>query len=228
MLARTKGAPSFSSNGRVPGARRLRGRRRWTRRSSDAVLEQVKRELGASRIGSSTTRSGSCSGTFHGNRSGFSWSRIFEPNVMALLYLARKTAPAMIEAGRGAIVVNGQTPRRCGGKSNYAGFRANQGPRQRILAESIAPRPLAPKGVHVAPCAHRRGDRCRVGRGKVLPNAPDDFFFIQPDDHPPKKSGHVAQPTAPAPWSFNVESSALLARLGKQERKHDSARGSPA
>ena len=45
----------------------------------------------------------------------------FEVNVMGLLYLARALAPAMIEAGRGAIMVTGNTAARRG-MPRFAGF----------------------------------------------------------------------------------------------------------
>jgi NAD(P)-dependent dehydrogenase (short-subunit alcohol dehydrogenase family) len=52
--------------------------------------------------------------------------RNFRVNVMGLLYLAREVAPAMIEAGNGAILVTGNTSA-VRGKANFAGFRADQG-----------------------------------------------------------------------------------------------------
>jgi short-subunit dehydrogenase len=71
----------------------------------------------------------------------------FQINTMALLYLARRLAPAMVEAGEGAIVVTGNTSA-LRGKPRFAGFAPTKAA-QRILAESIA-RELGPKGVHVA------------------------------------------------------------------------------
>ena len=73
--------------------------------------------------------------------------RNFQVNVMALLHLVRRTAPAMIEAGRGAIVVTGNTSA-LRGKANFAGFAPTKAA-QRVLTESIA-RELGPKGIHVA------------------------------------------------------------------------------
>src|SRR5439155_13939371 len=74
-------------------------------------------------------------------------NRNFQVNTMALLYLARRLAPAMIEAGAGAIVASGNTSA-LRGKSTFAGFAPTKAA-QRILAESMA-RELGPKGVHVA------------------------------------------------------------------------------
>ena len=47
--------------------------------------------------------------------------RNFEINTLALLHLARLAAPAMIEAGRGAILCTGNTST-YRGKANFAGF----------------------------------------------------------------------------------------------------------
>ena len=64
-----------------------------------------------------------------------------------MLYLARKVAPAMIDAGRGAILVTGNTSA-MRGKARFAYFAPTKAA-QRILAQSMA-RDLGPKGVHVA------------------------------------------------------------------------------
>lgn len=97
----------------------------------------------------------------------------FEINTMALFHLARLTAPAMVAAGEGAIIVTGNTSAQRG-RAAFAGFAPTKAA-QRILAESLA-RDLGPKGVHVAyliidavidvPWARQR-----------LPEKPDDFFI---------------------------------------------------
>jgi NAD(P)-dependent dehydrogenase (short-subunit alcohol dehydrogenase family) len=74
-------------------------------------------------------------------------NRNFQTNTMGLLYLARRFAPAMVSAGRGAIVVTGNTSA-LRGRPGFAGFAPTKAA-QRILAESMA-RDLGPKGVHVA------------------------------------------------------------------------------
>ncbi|MDA9509875.1 short-chain dehydrogenase [Bradyrhizobium sp. CCBAU 11386] len=71
----------------------------------------------------------------------------FEVNVMGLLYLAREVAPDMVNRGRGAILVTGNTSS-IRGKANFAGFAPTKAA-QRILAESIA-REMWPLGVHVS------------------------------------------------------------------------------
>lgn len=97
----------------------------------------------------------------------------FEINTMALFHLARLTAPAMVAAGEGAILVTGNTSAQRG-RAAFAGFAPTKAA-QRILAESLA-RDLGPKGVHVAyliidavidvPWARER-----------FPQKPDDFFI---------------------------------------------------
>lgn len=67
----------------------------------------------------------------------------FDVNVMALLHLARLTAPAMIEAGEGAIIVTGNTSA-LRGRAKFAGFAPTKAA-QRILSEAMA-RELGPKG----------------------------------------------------------------------------------
>ena len=71
----------------------------------------------------------------------------FAINTMALLHLARGVAPAMLEAGEGAILVTGNTSA-YRGKAKSAGFAPSKAA-QRVLAESLA-RSLGPRGIHVA------------------------------------------------------------------------------
>src|SRR3546814_5205532 len=77
--------------------------------------------------------------------------RNFEINTMALLHLARLTTPAMVAAGKGALIVTGNTSA-LRGKASFAGFAPTKAA-QRILAESLA-RDLGPKGVHEIGRAH--------------------------------------------------------------------------
>ena len=99
--------------------------------------------------------------------------RNFQVNVMGLLYLAREVAADMIKAGRGTILVTGNTSA-IRGKANFAGFAPTKAA-QRILSESIA-RELGPLGIHVAYVlidvvidVPRMRER--------LPEAPDAFFI---------------------------------------------------
>jgi len=99
----------------------------------------------------------------------------FRVNVTSLLVLAQELAPAMVEAGHGAIAVTGNTSARRG-KAEFAGFAPTKAA-QRILAESLA-RSLGPKGVHVAYVVTDAVIDVPWTR-KAFPDRPDDFF-IQP------------------------------------------------
>ena len=122
----------------------------------------------------------------------------FQVNTMGLLYLARRVAPAMVAAGKGAIIVTGNTSA-LRGRANFAGFAPTKAA-QRILAESMA-RDLGAKGVHVAyividavidvPWARER-----------FKDKPDDFFIAPAAIA--DEAWHVANQPRSA-WSFNVE-----------------------
>jgi NAD(P)-dependent dehydrogenase (short-subunit alcohol dehydrogenase family) len=125
-------------------------------------------------------------------------NRNFQVNAMGLLYLARRLAPAMIDAGKGTIIATGNTSA-LRGKARFAGFAPTKAA-QRILAEAMA-RELGPKGVHVAyividavidvPWTRERY--------KDKPNE----FFIKPAAIA-EEAWHVAKQDRSA-WSFNVE-----------------------
>lgn len=102
--------------------------------------------------------------------------RNFQVNVMALLHLARATAPAMAENGGGALIVTGNTSA-LRGRANFAGFAPTKAA-QRILAESIA-RQMGPKGVHVAYVIIDAVIDLAWTRARFK-DAADDFF-IKPD-----------------------------------------------
>ena len=125
-------------------------------------------------------------------------NRNFQVNTMALLHLARRLAPGMIEAGQGAIIASGNTSA-LRGKANFAGFAPTKAA-QRILAESIA-RELGPKGVHVAYVLIDAVIDLEWTR-KRWPDAPDDFF-IKPAAIA-DEVWHVVHQDRSA-WSFNVE-----------------------
>lgn len=122
----------------------------------------------------------------------------FHTNVMALLRLARRLAPAMIEKREGAIIVTGNTSS-LRGKSHFAGFAPTKAA-QRILAESMA-RELGPLGVHVAYVLIDAVIDVPWAR-KMYPDAPDDFF-IQPAAIAGEIAHVIQQPRSA--WSFNVE-----------------------
>lgn len=104
-------------------------------------------------------------------------ARNFEVNTMALLHLAQSTAPAMIDAGEGAIICTGNTSA-FRGSAKFAGFAPTKAA-QRILAEAMA-RDLGPKGVHVAYVAIDAVIDLAWTRERYADK--DDGFFCQPDD----------------------------------------------
>ncbi|HUI26474.1 MAG TPA: SDR family NAD(P)-dependent oxidoreductase [Candidatus Kryptonia bacterium] len=125
-------------------------------------------------------------------------NRNFQTNAMGLLYLARRLAPAMIEAGKGAIVATGNTSA-ARGKATFAAFAPTKAA-QRILAESMA-RYLGPKGVHVAYVIIDAVIDLEWTR-RLQSNKPDEFF-CKPDDIA-AEIWHVVHQERSA-WSFNVE-----------------------
>jgi NAD(P)-dependent dehydrogenase (short-subunit alcohol dehydrogenase family) len=122
----------------------------------------------------------------------------FQVNTMALLYLARRLAPAMVAAGEGAIIASGNTSA-LRGKAGFAGFAPTKAA-QRILAESIA-RDLGPKGVHVAYVLIDAVIDLEWTR-KRFPDAPNEFFLTPAAIA--DEIWHVAHQDKCA-WSFNVE-----------------------
>ncbi|MGY1529847.1 SDR family NAD(P)-dependent oxidoreductase [Luteimonas sp. A649] len=122
----------------------------------------------------------------------------FDINTMALFNLARLTAPAMVEAGEGALIVTGNTSAQRG-REGFAGFAPTKAA-QRILAESLA-RDLGPKGVHVAYLIIDAVIDVPWQRER-LPEAADDFFIS-----PASIAGevwHLAHQPRDA-WSFLAE-----------------------
>lgn len=124
--------------------------------------------------------------------------RNFDINTKALLQLAQLTAPAMIEAGEGAIIVTGNTSAQRG-RPNFAGFAPTKAA-QRILAESLA-RDLGPKEVHVA---YLIIDAViDVPWARELHKDKKDNFFIQPASIA-EEVFHLAHQPKDA-WSFLAE-----------------------
>jgi short-subunit dehydrogenase len=122
----------------------------------------------------------------------------FQVNTMALLYLARRLAPAMVTAGEGAIIASGNTSA-LRGKASFAGFAPTKAA-QRILAESMA-RELGPKGVHVAYVLIDAVIDLEWTR-KRFPDAPNEFFITPAAIA--DEIWHVTHQDRSA-WSFNVE-----------------------
>jgi short-subunit dehydrogenase len=149
----------------------------------DATLDAIRNDLGAPKV------------LVHDPKV---LNQNFQVNTMALLYLARRLAPAMVAAGEGAIIASGNTSA-LRGKASFAGFAPTKAA-QRILAESIA-RELGPKGVHVAYVLIDAVIDLEWTR-KRFADAPNDFF-IKPAAVA-DEIWHVAHQDRCA-WSFNVE-----------------------
>jgi NAD(P)-dependent dehydrogenase (short-subunit alcohol dehydrogenase family) len=125
-------------------------------------------------------------------------ARNFQVNTMALLHLARALVPAMLEAGRGAIMVTGNTSA-LRGKASFAGFAPTKAA-QRVLAQSMA-RDLGPKGVHVAYFVIDAV--IDVPWTRQMYSSKPDEFFIKPAAIADEVF-HVAHQDRSA-WSFDVE-----------------------
>ena len=122
----------------------------------------------------------------------------FRVNTMGLLYLARATAPAMIEAGAGGIFVTGNTSA-LRGRPAFSGFAPTKAA-QRILAESMA-RSLGPRGIHVAYVLIDAVIDVAWARERY-PDQPDEFF-AKPDAIADVIWSTYHQD--PSTWSFLVE-----------------------
>lgn len=162
----------------------------------DATIERVRADLGVPKILIHNAVGGSFA-TFL-DLEPETLNRNFQINTMALLHLARRLAPAMIEAGEGAIIVTGNTSA-LRGKPAFAGFAPTKAA-QRILAEAIA-REVGPKGVHVAYLVIDAVIDLEWTR-KAFGGQPDDFF-ISPAAVA-EEVWRVAHQERCA-WSFNVE-----------------------
>ena len=125
--------------------------------------------------------------------------RNFRVNTTSLLYLARATVPAMVEAGKGAIIVTGNTSA-IRGKPNFAYFAPTKAA-QRILAEAMA-RDLGPKGIHVSYLLIDAAIDTPRTRPIFAAEKPDDFF-CKPSAIA-EEAYHVAHQDRSA-WSFLVE-----------------------
>lgn len=123
-------------------------------------------------------------------------NRNFQVNTMSLLHLAQATAPDMIEAGEGAIIVTANTSA-YRGVAGFAGFAPTKAA-QRILAESMA-RDLGPKGVHVGFVAIDAVIDLEWTR-KRNPDKPDDYF-CKPMDIAAECYRIAHQPRSA--WSFS-------------------------
>jgi NAD(P)-dependent dehydrogenase (short-subunit alcohol dehydrogenase family) len=163
----------------------------------DTTIERVRAELGAPKVLVHNAVGGAL-GTFLEIDPEVLNSN-FQVNTMALLYLARRLAPAMIEAGEGAIIVTGNTSA-LRGRAKFAGFAPTKAA-QRILAEAIA-REVGPKGVHVAYVVIDAVIDLEWTRA-MFSKPEGDPFFIKPSAIA-DEVWHVVNQERSA-WSFNVE-----------------------
>ncbi len=123
----------------------------------------------------------------------------FRVNATALFVLARATIPAMLDAGKGAIMVTGNTSA-TRGKAQW-GFFASSKAAQRILSESLA-REFGPQGIHVAYFIIDAMIDTPRTRPMLAPDKPDEFF-TKPSAIA-EEIYRVAHQDRSA-WSFQVE-----------------------
>ena len=127
------------------------------------------------------------------------FEELFRINTTALMVLTQAVAPDMLEQGKGAIMVTGNTSA-WRGKPHFCMFAPTKAA-QRILAEAIA-RDLGPKGIHVAYVTIDAAVDTPWTRPRIYPDKPDDFFA--------KPSAiadtiyYVAHQD-PSAWTFNVD-----------------------
>jgi len=160
------------------------------------VASEVERELGSPNVVIHNAVRGTF-GTF-GELNPSDLNRNFQVNTMGLLYLARRFAPAMIRAGKGAIAVTGNTSA-LRGKPTFAGFAPTKAA-QKSLTEAMA-RELGPQGVHVAYVVIDAVIDVPWTRERFNDKA--DEFFIRPQAIA-GEIWHVVHQDRSA-WSFNVE-----------------------
>jgi NAD(P)-dependent dehydrogenase (short-subunit alcohol dehydrogenase family) len=163
----------------------------------DATIERVRADLGAPKVLVHNAVGGAFATFLEIDPQVLNSN--FQVNTMALLHLARRLAPAMLEAGEGTIIVTGNTSA-LRGKAKFAGFAPTKAA-QRILAEAIA-RDVGPKGVHVAYVVIDAVIDLEWTRAMSSKPAGDPFF-IQPSAIA-EEVWHVANQERSA-WSFNVE-----------------------
>lgn len=121
----------------------------------------------------------------------------FQINTMALLQIIQEFAPAMVDAGRGAVLATGNTSA-YRGRARFAGFAPTKAA-QRILLESAA-RSLGPKGVHVAFVAIDAVIDVPWTR-RAFSDKPDEFFALPMDIA--EECFHIAhQPRST--WTFDA------------------------
>lgn len=163
----------------------------------EATIDQIREEMGGPEV------------VLH-NAVGGGWVKFLEadPNLLernfrinttALFYLGRKVVPDMIKAGKGTILVTGNTSAHRG-KPHTPIFAPTKAA-QRILAQSMA-RDLGPKGIHVAYITVDALIDTPWTRPRLAADKPDDFF-AKPSAIADEMF-HIAHQDRSA-WSFDVE-----------------------
>lgn len=124
---------------------------------------------------------------------------IFRVNTTSLMVFAQSVVPAMIAAGRGALIVTGNTSA-WRGKPRFATFAPTKAA-QRILAQSMA-RDFGPRGVHVAYVTVDAAIDTPWTRPRLAADKPDDYF-CKPDAIA-DTIYHVAHQDRSG-WTFDVD-----------------------
>ncbi len=135
------------------------------------TLARVKAEMGAPKAAIHNAAMGGSRFVLEGDPKKL--EKMFRVNTTALLVLAQETAPDMIAAGEGSIIVTGNTAA-WRGKPHFSHFAPTKAA-QRILAEAMA-RDFGPQGIHAAYVTIDAAIDTPWTRPSLFPNKPDDFF----------------------------------------------------
>ncbi len=161
----------------------------------ERTLGRIGREMGAAQVLLHNAVAHSFEPFLTGDPSAL--ERNFRVNTTALLWLARALAPAMIKAGKGAILATGNTASHRG-VPNYALFAPSKSA-QRVLCEALA-RDLGPRGVHVGYVTIDAAiDVTWLG-----PEAERPPWLIPPPDWPHRREDFFAKPEAIAEEVFHL------------------------
>ena len=163
------------------------------------ICKKIKNEMGAPQVLIHNAVKGNFETLLEGEPE---WLEVnFRINTTSLMYLAHKLIPDMVDAGKGVIIVTGNTAAKRGIATTpyFAPTKAAQ----RILAQSLA-RDFGPKGIHVAylmvdASINTPWTRTRIEKQINQP----DIIFAQPEDIA-DEIYHIAQQERSA-WSFDVE-----------------------
>lgn len=161
----------------------------------EKTLTQIGREMGAAQVLVHNAVAHSFEDFLTGDPAAL--ERNFRVNATALLWLVRALAPAMVDAGEGAILATGNTASHRG-VPNYALFAPSKAA-QRVLCEALA-RDLGPKGVHVGYVTIDAAiDVTWLG-----PEAERPPWLIPPPDWPHPREDFFAKPAAIADEVFHL------------------------